>query len=156
MAVAVDIVEIGQVAASLDRFGARYAERVYTPGEIAHAFDAPPSAPARLAARFAAKEAVVKLLRPGDVGIDPRNIEVVVATDGAPGIVLAGAAERLAAQRGMTRFSVSMSHDGGYAVAVVSVERDGPQWSPSRLCRRRTTSWTRTSRSGTSSSSTRS
>jgi len=146
MAVAVDIVEIGQVAASLDAFGQRYAERVFTAGEIAYAFRAPANAAARLAARFAAKEAVIKLLRPGEIGVDPRSIEVVVEADGAPGIQLTGAAARLARERKISRISVSLSHDGGYAIAAVSAEPDTVGWRSSRLCRRRHTPWTRTQR----------
>lgn len=150
MAFAVDIVEIGQVAASLVDFGDRYARRVYTDREIAYAYSAPAHAASRLAARFAAKEAVVKLLRPGDVGLDPRSIEVVLEKDGAPRIELAGQAARLAVERRLGRFTASLSHDGGYAVAVVSAETDTRLWRPSKLCRRRTRPWTRTPRSGTS------
>lgn len=143
MTVAIDIVEIGQVAESMAEFGDRYTHRVFTAREIAYAS----GSPARFAARFAAKEAVVKLLRPGQVGVDPRSIEVVNESDGAPRLTLSGAAAALASERRLSRLSLSLSHDGGYAIAAVTAET-----APftSRLSRRRQRTWTRTSKSGTS------
>ncbi len=143
MTVAIDIVEIGQVAESMAEFGDRYTHRVFTAHEIAYAA----GSPARLAARFAAKEAVVKLLRPGLIGIDPRSIEVHNDTDGAPRLTLSGAAAMLAVERGLSRLSLSLSPDGGYAVAAVSAQ---PQPFTSRLRRRRQHTWTPTPKSGTS------
>lgn len=143
MTVAIDIVEIGQVAESMAEFGDRYTRRVFTAREIAYAS----GSPARFAARFAAKEAVVKLLRPGPIGVDPRSIEVLNESDGAPRVALTGAAAMLAVERRLSRLSLSLSHDGGYAIAAVSAQ---PQTFTSRLRRRRQRTWTRTSKSGTS------
>lgn len=76
-----------------------------------------------LAARFAAKEAVVKALGRGDL---TRAIDIEVVTDehGSPDLVLHGAAAQLAAERGITRWHLTMTHDAGIACAFVVAESD--------------------------------
>ena len=71
----------------------------------------------RLAARFAAKEAVLKVLRPAD-GVSVRDIEVGADGSGAPSVRLAGAALAQANAIGLADGTVSLSHDGQYAMAV--------------------------------------
>lgn len=116
--VGVDLASVGAVEASLERFGERYLRRVFTPAEVA---DCPPgpARPSQLAARFAAKEAVVKLLRPGP-GEEPawRDVEVLRSPGGAPTVRLHGWAERLADRRDVERVAVSMTHEAGIAAAV--------------------------------------
>jgi holo-[acyl-carrier protein] synthase len=77
-----------------------------------------------LAARFAAKEAVVKCL--GDVAeLRPLDCEVVTAPSGRPELVLTGKLKELADAAGITDWHVSLSHDGGNAIAQVVAERCG-------------------------------
>ena len=117
MSVGVDLVGVADVDASILRFGSRYTERVYTPGELADSTG--PCRAASLAARFAAKEATIKALRP--VGDAPgwRSIEVRRSCGGSPAITLYGEALRLAEAACFDRWAVSMSHEGPMAVAVV-------------------------------------
>jgi holo-[acyl-carrier protein] synthase len=118
LAVGTDLVEVAQVQHSVDVFGVRYLERIFTEREIAHCKASGHSAPL-FAARFAAKEATMKALRRGDDAMDWRNVEVQRHPDGSCDIVLTGAARALAVARGVGALSVSMSHDGAYATAVV-------------------------------------
>ena len=75
-----------------------------------------------LAGRFAAKEALMKAL--GDAtGVTWHDMEVVSDAEGNPSMVLTGAAEAIAARRGITGIHLSMSHDAGIAIAQVIVER---------------------------------
>jgi holo-[acyl-carrier protein] synthase len=76
----------------------------------------------RLAARFAAKEATLKVLRAGDEGISLRAIEVRRDPGGWVDLELTGPAAALAAEAGLSGFAVSLTHDGGYASAVVLAE----------------------------------
>jgi holo-[acyl-carrier protein] synthase len=120
--VGVDLVRISEVAASLARFGDRYSVRLFTPAERAYcrASDGRGRTAERFAARFAAKEATLKVLRPSSHdGIDWRAIEVRQLAEGACEIALHGSALALAHRSGVSALSVSMSHDGDYATATV-------------------------------------
>ena len=66
IAVGIDLVRVSQIADSVKRFGSRFLEKVYTTGELSYSLADVGSAAPRLAARFAAKEAVMKVLRVGD------------------------------------------------------------------------------------------
>ncbi len=117
--VGVDMVSVLQVAESMTRFGQTYLDRLFTAGEIAYCATSSHEAPARFAARFAAKEAAVKALRLGDVGINLRDIEVTRTPTGACELALHGATGERARTSGVFDLAVSMSHEGDYAVAVV-------------------------------------
>lgn len=82
----------------------------------------------RLAARFAAKEAVLKALGTGWVtGISWKDVEVQSAANGAPSIRVHGEVERLANEKGISRFLVSLSHTDTLAMAsVIAVGGDRP------------------------------
>lgn len=113
--VGIDVIEIARIEATLDRFGARFLRRVYTERErrrYGHR-------PAELAARFAAKEAVMKALGTGIRGVRWRDIEVIGNRRGKPIVVLTGTAERRAALLGLTHFSISLTHSRTEAMAVV-------------------------------------
>lgn len=86
-----------------------------------------------LAARFAAKEALIKALG-GSTGVRWHDIVVVSDESGAPSLRLTGGARSLAESRGATRLHLSLSHDGGVAVAYVVAETDQqpPQHEPPR------------------------
>ena len=120
--IGIDIVQVSQVEDSIAAFGARYVTRIYTPREVIDAG----GSPARLAARFAAKEATLKVLSAGDRGIDFRSIEVVRREDGEPTLVLRGTAHDLAVEAGLSGFEISLSHDGEYATAVVLADLIAP------------------------------
>jgi holo-[acyl-carrier protein] synthase len=116
--VGIDLVDFGQIEESLARYGDRFLERVYTAAERA----ASRGRTAALAARFAAKEATMKALRRTDEGIGWQSIEVVNGSGSTPEITLSGAATELAAARGVTGLSVSMSTQRRRAAAVVIAE----------------------------------
>jgi holo-[acyl-carrier protein] synthase len=111
--VGIDLVDVSQIAGSIDAFGDRFLARVFTDAEVAYARSTHDVA-ARLAARFAAKEAVRKALRLDGVGW--RDIEVVRRADGACDLALHGAAR---AALGDGALALSMSHEGDHATAVV-------------------------------------
>jgi holo-[acyl-carrier protein] synthase len=113
--IGVDIVEIERVAQSVERFGDRFLERVYTERELSYCNSRVTS----LAARWAAKEAVAKALGTGIGEITWQEIEVVSEDNCRPTIRLHGAAADLAAQLGIKEFAVSLSHARDYAVAFV-------------------------------------
>lgn len=121
MRVGIDLVQVARTQESLDRFGQRFLSRVFTTREVSDSFAAPAVAVHRLAARFAAKEATIKVLRPGAElrWIDFRSIEVQRQPDGSPQLVLTGDAAALAAAAQLGAFTLSMSHEGDYATAVV-------------------------------------
>ncbi|GAB3611922.1 holo-ACP synthase [Humibacter ginsengisoli] len=84
-----------------------------------------------LAARFAAKEAVVKALGRADVVV-ASDVEVVPDEHGNPGLVLHGTVAEEAAARGITRWHLSMTHDAGVACAFVVAETDDAAGGGSR------------------------
>ena len=118
--VGVDLVEIDAVAATLDSaLSGRYLSRVYTPAELRDCTDASGVSAGRLAARFAAKEAVMKALDVGNRAIPWRTIEVRRRRSGRPTILLHGAAAAIAREEGIARFALSLSHEANYASAFV-------------------------------------
>lgn len=87
-------------------------------------------APERLAARWAAKEAVMKSLKRGIGDVDPLDIEVTNRVDGAPVVRLCGNAARAAEQAGVETIHISMSHEEGWAVAfAVAAPRSSDRFS---------------------------
>ena len=114
----VDIIEIGRVGRVLERYGQRFLDRVYTPGEIAYCRGRAPN----LAARFAAKEATMKALGTGVRGVSWKDIEVVRHESGAPAIKLHGRAKRRAQRLGLQEIALSLSHSREYAVASVVIQ----------------------------------
>jgi holo-[acyl-carrier protein] synthase len=116
--VGIDLAQIDATARSLERFGRRYVERIFTAREAADCLAAPAQAAARLAARFAAKEAAIKVLRPAH-WLDWRSIEVIRRAPGFTELALSGEAAELAEAAGLDDFAVSLTHEGGYATAVV-------------------------------------
>jgi holo-[acyl-carrier protein] synthase len=117
--VGADVVAVHQVAASVEHFGTRYLERVYTPHEIDSCAGSSTVRAASLAARFAAKEATVKVLRPSGHQPDWRSMEVRRHADGWCTIALTGHAAALADQAGIGELAVSLTHEGDVAAAVV-------------------------------------
>ena len=118
--VGVDLVRVADVTASIARFGTRYTERLFTAGERAYCDADASRAAERYAARFAAKEATLKVMRPlPHDAVDLRSIEVRQLPEGACEIALHAGALALARRSGITELSVSMSHEQDYATATV-------------------------------------
>ncbi len=111
----VDLIAVGRVESLLERYGARFAHRVFTDREL----EACKGRPDRLAARLAAKEAVSKALGTGIGQVAWREIEVVSDSSGRPELRLEGRAAELAAELGLRLWSVSLSHTQEQAVAFV-------------------------------------
>jgi holo-[acyl-carrier protein] synthase len=114
-AVGIDIVELERVAAALERHDQRFIDRVYTPIEAAICR----GRPAELAARFAAKEAVMKALGTGARGVAWREIEVLLNRRGKPLVYLHGRAQERAREIGLDGLDLSMTHSRQYAIAFV-------------------------------------
>jgi holo-[acyl-carrier protein] synthase len=110
----VDIIKVDRIRSTLERFGARFSERVLTPAERRYVRGRPET----LAGRWAAKEAVSKVLGLGVRGIGWRDIEVERLPTGQPAVRLHGRAARRAEQLGMARIALSISHESDYAVAI--------------------------------------
>jgi len=123
ISIGVDIIEIERIARTLRRFGERFLRRVYTDAEIAYCR----GKPSRLAARFAAKEAVAKALGVGIFwreGVYWRDVEVTRDRRGKPGIQLHGSALERAQQEGLLNWALSLSHSREYAVAMVVATKE--------------------------------
>src|SRR5690349_2363078 len=100
--IGIDLVQIGRIEESLERFGERFTQRLFHEDEIAYAMAAPPALRAqRLAARFAAKEAALKALCLAGRGIGWREIEVRRKNDGDCMLILHGAAQKAAHEAGL-------------------------------------------------------
>lgn len=114
-----DLIAVEEVRGSIMEFGDRYLHRVFTEREIAYCQTSETSFVERFAARFAAKEAVLKILRPVDAWPPWREIEIVRHAGGWCDVRLSGSAAALAARDNVTILSCSLSHDSTYASAVV-------------------------------------
>jgi holo-[acyl-carrier protein] synthase len=110
----IDIVRVGRIRRTLERFGARFETRVLTPGEQRYVR----GRPGTMAGRWAAKEAVSKVLGLGVRGIGWRDIEIERMPTGQPAVRLHGRAAARAEQLGMERIALSISHEDDYAVAI--------------------------------------
>jgi holo-[acyl-carrier protein] synthase len=130
--VGTDLVEIADVAQSIRRFGEHYMSRVYTSCERSYCVNAGGDAAPHFAARFAAKEAVMKVLRPtSSDALTWKSIEVVRSAAGWCSIRLRGTARILARRAGLGAFAISLSHERHYATAVAVAERDSRRASRS-------------------------
>lgn len=112
-----DIIEIARIEQAVTASG-RFAARVFTVREMAYC-NAGKQRWARMAARFAAKEAVAKALGTGFGKVKWTDIEVMHGESGKPLVVLHGAASEIAANLDITLLSLSLSHCREYAVAFV-------------------------------------
>ena len=110
----IDIIKVERIRAALDRFGPRVSRRVLTEAEQRYVRDRPET----MAGRWAAKEAVSKVLGLGVRGIGWRDIEVERLPTGQPAVRLHGRAAARAEQLGMERIALSITHESEYAVAI--------------------------------------
>jgi holo-[acyl-carrier protein] synthase len=119
MRVGTDLVSVDTVRESIRVHAERYLERVYTQREVDDCQTPQGIDAERLAGRFAAKEATLKVLRPREEGIPWNTIEVLRNPSGWVELELTGQAAALASEAGVTELSLSLSHEGGFATAVV-------------------------------------
>jgi holo-[acyl-carrier protein] synthase len=118
----IDLIEIERIQHSIDRFGERFLNRVYTAGEQAYCLRKRLAAES-FAARFAAKEAGAKALGTGiSHGVNWLEIEVVREPSGRPTLRFHGRAAELAARMGVARAAVSLTHTKELAMASVVLE----------------------------------
>jgi holo-[acyl-carrier protein] synthase len=123
--IGVDIVDVGRVHGLLERYRDRFVKRVFTDAENRYANKSVKSAE-RLAGRFAVKEAVLKAFGTGkSQGILWRDVETVPGPKGRPKVNLYGNADKYLKILHANQIHVSISHDGGKAVAFVVIERAG-------------------------------
>lgn len=118
--IGVDITSIERISAVLDRFGERFWKRVLTPRERELLENRRDRAVA-LAGRWAAKEAAIKALR-GRTGYAYQQFEILRKRGDAPRLEFQGRAVEIAADLGVVRTHVSITHDGGFAAAIVVLE----------------------------------
>ena len=110
----------------MERFGDRFLNRIFTPGEKAYCLRKKNAAES-FAARFAAKEAAAKALGTGiSHGVTWLEIEVTREPSGRPGVKFYGRAAQIAAKMGVQRAALSLTHTGALAMASVLLE-DGPE-----------------------------
>lgn len=120
--IGIDICQVSRIAESLGRFGDRMEKRLFTPAELAYCRTYKDPLP-HLAARFAAKEAASKALGTGiAAGVGWTQIEVVQPGGRVPRLQFTGVAAERFASMGATSSHLSLSHDGGLAVACVVLE----------------------------------
>jgi holo-[acyl-carrier protein] synthase len=119
----IDMVEIERMARSIERYGSRFLERIYTAGEIAYCQRKRRNAAESFAARFAAKEAAAKALGTGiGFGVSWRELEVGREPAGRPLLLLHGRAAEIAASLGVRRSSLSITHTATQSMALVILE----------------------------------
>jgi holo-[acyl-carrier protein] synthase len=116
--VGIDLTSVSAVRRSIDSFGERYLRRVFTANEITQCATSADPVP-HLAARFAAKEATIKALRVDGTQPPWNSIEVRRQPEGWCLLHLDGAAARIVEARGITELTLSLSHEGDIAAAVV-------------------------------------
>jgi holo-[acyl-carrier protein] synthase len=118
----IDIAEVPRIRQAIERFGDRFLERIFTPGEIRYC-DSKANRAERYAARFAAKEAAMKALGTGwSQGVRWRDCEVVRLPGGRPSISFHGKAGEFAAKLGVNHAALSLSHTAEQAIAQVILE----------------------------------
>ena len=118
VAVGVDLAEVSEVQRSIDLFGTQYLDRIFTPGEQAQSAESSDPTP-HLAARFAAKEATIKVLSVDDLIPPWTSMELKREPSGGSTLHLTGTAARFALEKGIDSLLVSLSHEKDMAIAVV-------------------------------------
>jgi holo-[acyl-carrier protein] synthase len=119
----VDLAEVKRIREAIERYGARFVERVFTPAEVAYV-ERKANRYERYAARFAAKEAAMKAIGTGwRRGVRWQDFEVANLHSGKPTMSLHGCAAAVAEQLGVKSVSLSMTHTAEMAMAIVILEK---------------------------------
>uniref|UniRef100_A0A455T3S0 Holo-[acyl-carrier-protein] synthase n=1 Tax=Thermogemmatispora argillosa TaxID=2045280 RepID=A0A455T3S0_9CHLR len=136
VAVGIDIIEVARVARAYARHGERFLQRVFTDAEVLQCrgrralsgvSPLPEPKPARLAGRFAAKEAISKALGTGLRGVAWREMEIIQLRSGRPSVRLYGRARQRAEELGLSALDVSIADLQGVAIAVAVAVQTAPQ-----------------------------
>ena len=114
--IGVDIIEISRIRKAIKQRGSIFLNRVYTTEELRLYGNLLPS----LAARFAGKEAVIKVLDLGRVGIDLKEVEILSNENGQPFVKLYGSVKKRADDLHIENLAISLSHCRNYAIATAS------------------------------------
>jgi holo-[acyl-carrier protein] synthase len=130
VSVGVDVAEVERIQRAVDhpRWGERFRRRAFTAAEIEYCGGRKRHAES-FAARWAAKEAVMKALGTGFRGVAFAEVEVVRGRDSAPQIHLHARAQARAAQLGITHWHLSLTHSASQAIAFVVAERRSAETS---------------------------
>ena len=122
LGIGIDIIEVGRIQASYERFGERFLNRILHPAEISYCLSHKAPAPF-LAARFAAKEAISKAFGTGiGAQLGWQDMEVRRKESGEPFVILHEAGQRLLQARGARAVLISLSHTQAHAAAVAILE----------------------------------
>jgi len=123
VSIGIDIIEVARIREVLARTP-RFAQKVFTEAERAYCDSRGAVAAQHYAARFAAKEAMLKALQTGwRGGISWHDVEVAARASGAPYLVISGVAQELFEQSGATSAHLSLSHTNEHAIAQVILEK---------------------------------
>lgn len=123
----IDLVQINRIRQATERWRERFLNRVFTPAERTYAFRFAHPYP-RLAARFAAKEALLKALGTGlSAGTRWTEIEILSGQAGPPTVRVSGTVESLIRRLGVRDIRLSLSHDGDYSIAQVILVAESGQ-----------------------------
>jgi holo-[acyl-carrier protein] synthase len=118
----VDLAEVPRIRASMERYGNRFRDRIYTPAEIAYV-ERKANRYERYAARFAAKEAGMKAIGTGwRRGVTWHDFEVANLPSGKPTLRIHGVAKEIATQLGVRNISLSITHTAELGMAHVILE----------------------------------
>ena len=118
----VDLTEVPRIRASIERFGAKFIERIYTPAEIAYV-ERKANRYERYAARFAAKEAAMKAIGTGwKRGVRWQDFEVTNLPSGRPTLQFHGVAAQIANELGVRNVALSLTHTAREGMAMVILE----------------------------------
>jgi holo-[acyl-carrier protein] synthase len=118
----IDLVEVERIQQSIERYGARFLNRIFTRAEQDYCLRKRMAAES-FAARFAAKEAAAKALGTGmSRGVNWLQIEVVREPGGRPGLAFHGSAAQISARLGVARVVLSLTHTASLAMASVLLE----------------------------------
>ncbi|MBM3814086.1 MAG: holo-[acyl-carrier-protein] synthase [Acidimicrobiia bacterium] len=118
----IDLAEVPRIRASIERYGDKFVQRIYTPAEIAYV-NSKANKFERFAARFAAKEAGMKALGTGwRRGVRWQDFEVANQRSGRPTLRLHGRAAEIAAEIGVKKISLSLTHTSDNGMAFVIFE----------------------------------
>jgi holo-[acyl-carrier protein] synthase len=121
--IGIDLVKVMRVKEALERWGERFQNKVFTPGEVRYCMQKKNPSP-NFAARFAAKEAFVKALGIGiRRGVHWKDIEVQRGSLGRPVLKLNGRAVEICQKERIEGLFLSLTHDGDYSGAIVVLEK---------------------------------